>query len=421
MFLQMKIGLGVFLNIYGKDEGIGKIKKSCLMLLLFINWLLGTFSATINLFSVTVTWHQIMNETIWLWKWSREEIKTALCWCVFYKWLFVITKMPILIICGLMQEDDLIGVIQYQSEWTALAELGIAVCLMVLYKRYREKICDIVQEVMGQYCYLYLLFGIAEFAEIAYVLGMLEVQFELYALVMTMIWILVYVFMGITLVLGMHYRKNEKEKRIILSKEKVLESNYAMLKQEQEINRKNIHDHKHELNYLYCCFLEKDYEKGCAYIENKNQEYADWSKERFWTGNASIDFLINKARKRAGETEISFLIDVDIFEVPIAEYDFFTLLENLLDNALEASEKCNKQNRFVSLRLAVINEIFMLYLENSYAREPIEKNGRFLSLKQSPSHGWGMETVKELIEFHKGAYAVSYEKGVFSLQILFGV
>lgn len=422
VLLQMVTGLGMFLRAFGSNEDVGKVKKNSLVAGLLIIWLLETYNATMCLFSILATWIHIVLESIWLWGWSKRKLNLTFFWCMFYKWLFVVTKIPVLIVSGLIQHRTVEQVINAQNRWTALAEFYITLCLWELYRYFGERINKFLQNIIQKYGRLLCGIGFCEFLGALYLIDVLDVEFEFYALVMAIIMMLMLMAFMAVIIIYMQYKRNEREKQMVLSRERILESNYAVLKQEQETNRKNIHDHRHELIYLYHCFLEGDYKRGCAYIEKKNLEYQVHQQEEIWTGNTGVDYLINKAKKQTIDRCIRFEVLVDVLELPIAEYDFFTILGNLLENAIDAAEKCDIKERFVRLKLCMKNEMLMLYLENSYAIEPIRKDGRFITAKSDNSmHGWGIESVKEIVEQNNGVCSIKYINHVFSFQIMFGI
>lgn len=422
VFLQMSVGLGMFLRAFGCNEELGKVKKVALLLGLLIIWLLGTYNATMCLLSASVTWFLTFLESIWLWQWSGRPLKKAFFWCIFYKWFFVVTKTPVLVICGLIRHEVVARIINHQNEWTALFELGITISIWLIYRNYCSGKDAFLKSVIGKHYYLLFVVGLGEYIGVSYLIDILNIEFEIYALVMVVIMMLLLIAFMAIIIIYMRFQRNEREKQMILSRERILENNYAMLKQEQEINRKSIHDHRHELDYLYCCFVEEDCKRGRAYIETWRQACYTKEKEEIWTGNSGIDYLINKTRKRADERKIRFEVLVDRIDIPIAEYDFFTILGNILENAIEAAEQCNEEERFVRLVICVKNEMLMLYQENSYALEPIRNGRKFVTSKKDiKAHGWGLEIIKEIVEKNEGSCSIEYKDSVFSLQIMFGV
>lgn len=422
VLLQMAVGLGMFLRAFGSNEDLGKVRKYVLMLLIFTNWLLGTYNATMCVFSISMAWFHVVLESIYLWGWSGRKFKVTFFWCVFYKWLFVVTKAPVLIISGLAQHRAVERVINCQVGWTALSEAFITLGIWFLYRHLCVKNSDFLQKVIEGYDYLLFAIGISAFLGVLYLIDVLDVEFEIYALVMAIIMMLMLMACMAIIIIYMRYKGNEREKQVVLSRTRILENNYEMLKQEQEINRKNIHDYRHTLEYLYHCFLEGDCERGCAYIEKQNKEYQVSKQKEIWTGNTGVDYLINKAKKETEEANIHFEVMVDVLELPIAEYDFFTVLGNLLENAIDAVKKCDIENRFIRLKLCMNNEMLMLYLENSYREEPIRNGERFVTLKRDNTmHGWGIESVKEIVAQYNGICSIAYKNSVFSFQIMFGI
>lgn len=65
------------------------------------------------------------------------------------------------------------------------------------------------------------------------------------------------------------------------------------------------------------------------------------------------------------------------------------------------------------------NEMLLMDLSNSYAKEPIrEPDGRFRSLKEGEAHGWGIEVVRDLVQKYDGSMDIRYGNGSFHVEIL---
>ena len=104
---------------------------------------------------------------------------------------------------------------------------------------------------------------------------------------------------------------------------------------------------------------------------------------------------------------------------PIEENEFFVLLANLLDNAVEAASKC-KDNCFIEIRIQEISSMFRLYIANSYAEEPVKKGRRLVSEKNDGgNHGWGLESVKDTVKKYDGMVDIIYMNKKFVVDIMF--
>ena len=57
---------------------------------------------------------------------------------------------------------------------------------------------------------------------------------------------------------------------------------------------------------------------------------------------------------------IEFSLDAKVSEIPMEDADFIVALGNLLDNAIEAAEQCQKENRKIWMSIQNINEMFLM-------------------------------------------------------------
>lgn len=212
-------------------------------------------------------------------------------------------------------------------------------------------------------------------------------------------------------------RKNEQRME---AKESSFKENYALLNQEIEYNRKINHDTKHDFSYLYDCFLRNDCSSGMKYIEAKNAFHEQQKQGEVWSGHGGIDFLFNNAKQRAEALQARFCLEMELLELPMEEYDMFYVLGNLLDNAVEAIGKCDADNRYINVKMRNKNNMFQLYIENSYKIEPQKKGKRFLSVKENDKkeHGWGIENVRQIVEKYKGMLDISYQNQKFQVDLV---
>ena len=91
------------------------------------------------------------------------------------------------------------------------------------------------------------------------------------------------------------------------------------------------------------------------------------------------------------------------------------MMGNLIDNAIEAAEKCNKGNRLVDVKLFMgTNYFLVLHIENSYSIMALKEGNRLLSTKSDPKHhGLGIGIVNSLAEKYGGSLNLEERENKF--------
>ena len=146
-------------------------------------------------------------------------------------------------------------------------------------------------------------------------------------------------------------------------------------------------------------------------------EKFDLIERKIWTGFSSFDFVLNYKKAEFDRKRINFFLDIDIQQIEIPEDDLMIILGNLLDNAMEAAEKC--ENKYIKLKSRNINNMLLLKIENSSTQLPQVKNGVFISNKNNKNeHGFGIESVKRIVDEHEGEIHFQYSENYFQVEIL---
>lgn len=422
ILLQMGLGLGIFLRIYGIGGRRCWWRDGFLVLLIVGFYALTVWNYTDSLISIWVSIIMALVEALWLILWIKGHIISALCWSFFYNGMVMLLEMLILIFCGLVKNSTLLEVNNEPNLLGSFLKMVLLILLCGIYWNWKDVIEDFLAVVMDKKAWILFLFGVLEIGFTLYLFNLIWEQFSSWALVMNLVLALC-MFLGLSAMLvWMQYVVVERENRMYISRERLLKDNYKLIKKGQEENRKINHDHRYDLSYLYDCFREKDYEKGMSYIDQKLGQINTKGKFLIWTGCSCIDVLISGGMERAKESGTAFTVNVDLIKIPIAEYELFTILGNLLDNALEAAEKCSNLNRYVKLKIHMVNRMLVLEMENGYQDEPQERRGKFISSKQGEGeHGWGIENVREIVEKNGGTMEVEYGNHVFHVYLLLGI
>ena len=187
-------------------------------------------------------------------------------------------------------------------------------------------------------------------------------------------------------------------------------------KQEQEILNMRLHDFRNQLNTLRS--LEGDKSKeGLAELEKSMDVYGAYAK----TGNEAIDVILTKKALLCTEKKIRFnyIVDGQAFS-SMNILDITSLFCNIIDNAIEASEKEEGDKRLIKLT-AFKKGDFVSLIEENYCTSPVEfsDNGMPISKKEDKSfHGFGNKSTKFIVQKYGGTFSFSQNDGIFRVSVL---
>lgn len=226
------------------------------------------------------------------------------------------------------------------------------------------------------------------------------------------------VFTLIVLLLRFLKKIEDTEKQLFAVHNEAMKHQYQELSEAYERYRHLVHDEKHILSYLKECLEDGEYTEALSFIESSQNRMIDKSKS-FWTGITTLDFMLNIKKRKMDRLGIQFELSAGVSVIPMEDADFVVLLGNLLDNAIEAVERCEPENRRIWMSIQNANEMFLLRMKNTYRVTPQRKKERFLTQKaDEKTHGVGIESVKRIAEKYEGEVQFDYEQGVFEVKFL---
>lgn len=226
--------------------------------------------------------------------------------------------------------------------------------------------------------------------------------------------------MVIVVILSM-YRNAEREMYLKELHDVTMDAEYAKIKSEYNNKSKEIHDLKHQINTLDGYLQEAHYEEAKAFLTEMSQELFDKNRRiRAWSGCPLIDMMLDSKEKKAASQGITMEIDVPPVENPLSERDMSILLGNILDNAIEAAGKTDRNQRKIYVKIYSKGNLFGISVENSLAQMPVIQDGRLISTKEdSEKHGWGMLSIQSIVTKYGGQIDYNYADQIFKINITF--
>ena len=202
----------------------------------------------------------------------------------------------------------------------------------------------------------------------------------------------------------------------IANQKNALDLSYLKLLEEKNNSSDElIHDIK---NHLLNINSIADSKEVSNYIENvygKVDKYSYIGK----TSNKMLDLILNKYTTICKNKDIHF--NVETFSENLAfinDIDLSTLLNNLFDNSIEATEKCDtKEIDFILKRNDIGCRI--IDLKNSCIQKPIIKNHKLLSTKKdSGYHGIGTKNIEKVVKKYNGEIEWIYNEEQMTFQVI---
>ena len=111
------------------------------------------------------------------------------------------------------------------------------------------------------------------------------------------------------------------------------------------------------------------------------------------------------------------LID-DLRNLSVSESDIVTILSNILDNAIEATEKCNTK-KMVVLQISKHDQERLLFIDssNTCLQESLVEGKRYTTKDDKVNHGYGISNIKYVVEKNNGECIIDQKDGLFRIII----
>lgn len=220
----------------------------------------------------------------------------------------------------------------------------------------------------------------------------------------------VYLFLQLEIKRTMDYQKN----KLLVDHANELIQLYDQLSAERDILGKREHEYKNMIAVMTNLVSEGNYEKLGEILSAQQKELIGSAKV-FETGNKIINAVINTKYVEAQMKEIKFIFDInDLSGVTVDDSDLIIILANIFNNAIEACEKCDKDNRYIRVKMLNEDSQFVFSVANSMLSVVEVNNDYFSSRKKDiVKHGYGIENVKNTVKKNDGICSFTSSENEF--------
>ena len=214
-------------------------------------------------------------------------------------------------------------------------------------------------------------------------------------------------------------------KKIIVTEQ--LQQSYDLLKMEEKQYRRTRqylqdtseirHDFRQHIIYISELLEQGQTEKAKKYLSPIVETVS--RTHRVICSNQAVDAIASHyddiARSKNVVISWSFTLTD---ELPIDEADMCAVMGNLVENAIQAAEQLEGDNRLVSVRIGMLNpETLVISIYNAYkGRIILDKNG--LPVTEKKNHGIGLRSVRNIVEQYGGTMEIETHNQIFNVSIL---
>lgn len=179
------------------------------------------------------------------------------------------------------------------------------------------------------------------------------------------------------------------------------------------------HDVKNRFAIMQLMLENKEYDR----LENYFNELLGETIVPYFsvnTGNSAFDLVFNLelSKAKAKGVEVSHKLVVPPV-ISVSEPDLDSLIVNLMDNAIEACEKVEKQKRKIDVNVQVVHNYLVMRIANAVLEDDKEKA---LSLETDKPdkelHGYGSKIIDDIAKKYDGHVVRSLEKDLFIVDVM---
>lgn len=191
---------------------------------------------------------------------------------------------------------------------------------------------------------------------------------------------------------------------------------YRSVYDNYEVQRKRAHEYKNQIMCMEALLQKKEYAELEKYITEIGGKLTD-ADSNINTNNTLIDAIINTKYREMEEQGILLVMKFnEMADLWMDDEDVVVILSNLLNNAIEACEKCEEKT--VKMKLMKESDDIIISVRNTYNGEIVMKGDEIQTSKSDKAeHGLGIKNVIEAVEKYGGSYSINHDEKEFAFSI----
>lgn len=211
------------------------------------------------------------------------------------------------------------------------------------------------------------------------------------------------------------------EKRALVDQNKYYQVQLETINESHKNIKSLRHDMRNHLAVLRSYIQMNEKENAINYI-TKIKDIDHGTKEFSRTENMDIDSILNYKLNEADAKGIAVSIKSKVPpKLDMESLDIVVILGNLLDNAIEASDKVENDKR-IDLRIAHKKEALFIFIKNTFNGVIKYEDGKIKTTKMdSENHGIGLNNIEEILKKYNGTMKINHSGNNFTVEIVMHV
>ncbi|MFA6829123.1 MAG: GHKL domain-containing protein [Bacilli bacterium] len=174
------------------------------------------------------------------------------------------------------------------------------------------------------------------------------------------------------------------------------------------------HDIKNQFEYIDRLLKAKEYDKLNEYFNDLNEK-TRLAVDYIDCGNSTLNHVLNIIKSKTDVRHLVFMTDISVpHQLKINDTDLVSMMVNLLDNAIEGTERSGKKG---PINLKIFYQGNYLFINCSNPVDESIDPKKILSLKtsktESDNHGYGHKIIKGIVTNYQGFIDYSIKDGYF--------
>lgn len=140
------------------------------------------------------------------------------------------------------------------------------------------------------------------------------------------------------------------------------------------------------------------------------------------TGDKTIDLALTEKMLFCEKNRIMLMPTAHVeHKTSLTKAELYSLVGNILDNAIEAVLKLPEKERIISFSMKEVGNMLLIHEDNPFDGQLSYKNGKIVTRKkQKELHGYGLISIQNTVEKNGGTVKISIDEAlnVFEMDVL---